>query len=90
MAEKKNGRSRGAQPSKPSRRVTEKVESVVAADRGMTIREEFAMAALQGFLSAPADWDRRTALEFTAENVAALAREYADALLTELAKDGAP
>ncbi|WP_396615534.1 hypothetical protein ACHZ97_14775 [Lysobacter soli] len=84
MAPKKNGRARGEQPAKPSRRVTEKVESVVAADRGMTIREEMAMAAMQGYCAhygMAAD---------ALDHVADLAARQADALLARLAKDGAP
>jgi nucleotidyltransferase/DNA polymerase involved in DNA repair len=83
MAAKKNGRSRGSQPSKPSRRVTEQVEHVVAADRGLTIREEFAMAAMSGLCAhyglASDGFD----------HIADLAAMQADALLARLAKDGA-
>lgn len=82
MTAKKDGRARGAQPAKPSRRITEKVESVVAADRGMTIREEFAKAAMQGFIAC---YGRKAG----AEEVSRFAVEYADATLAELAKDGA-
>lgn len=83
MAAKKNGRNRGEQPARPSRKVTEKVESVVTADHGTTIREEFAKAALQGLLAS----NRRYDDEATA---AAHAVKFADATIAALGNGGAP
>lgn len=82
MAAKKNGRNRGEQPAKPSRQVTEKVEHVVTADRGTTIREEFAKAAMQGLCAYPNRIGSHG-------DLVAHAVRLADALLAELAKDGA-
>ena len=83
MAEKKNGRARGSQPAKPSRKITEKVESVVDADRGMTIREEFAVRCLAALLSNPRFADPDVAMG----NIHGVAIHHADELLAELAKE---
>lgn len=83
MAAKKNGRDRGSQPAKPSRRITEKVESVVAADRGMTIREEFIKAAMQGFIAC---YGRKA----SSAEVSRFAAEYADATIAEMDKGPQP
>lgn len=90
MTTKKNGRARGAQPAKPSRRITEKVESVVAADRGMTIREEFAMAAMQGLLPLLNPNQDEQSFAASIKEVAADAVAAADALLAALAQEAQP
>lgn len=82
MAAKKNGRNRGEQPAKPSRQVTEKVEHVVTADRGTTIREEFVKAAMLGLLASGRPY--RDDVELAQHAV-----RIADTQLAELAKDGA-
>ena len=89
MATPKNGRTRGSQPAKPSRRVTEKVEHVVIADRGSTIREDFAMAAMQGLLANP--YHAQQMDEGTRDgSLHSVAVWHADQLLAELAKEPQP
>jgi hypothetical protein len=46
---------------------------------GLTKREAFAMAAMQGFIACRNNWD--------AEQIAAASIEQADALLAELSKE---
>ena len=49
---------------------------------GLTIRQEFAKAAMQGLLANPTE----EAWHSTAERIARIAIEHADALLAELQK----
>lgn len=58
-----------------------------AAYLGLTKRELFAAMAMQGMLSNPAICDMTSG---EASQVALWANQCADALLAELAKDGAP
>lgn len=93
MAPQNKGRARGSQPAKPSRKITEKVESVVDADRGMTIREEMASRAPITYAMVRDAWGSEPALGNDRERMAFLgvwalmSVEYADALLAELAKE---
>ena len=57
------------------------------ADRGLTKREYFAALAMQGFAADGAAGAVYT--EWAAKWVAARSVEFADALIAELAKDGA-
>jgi hypothetical protein len=50
--------------------------------RGMTIREAFAMAAMQGILAGTAGTSAE--MQYTPHGCAATARRHADALLAEL------
>jgi hypothetical protein len=72
----------GNEPASPVVKTTESVERVTAKYRGLTKREEIAKTALAA---------NRIAMgpDFTATDVAAAAVADADALLAELAKDGA-
>lgn len=62
--------------------------SPVAFAHGMTLRQRFAMAAMQGMLAYPGD-DQRGSLHnnSTPQGVACLAFEYADAMLAESIKE---
>lgn len=80
----------------PSGREKEYSQACAAAAGGMTVREEFAKAAMQGYLANPMLHNRSVLEDIVTaagrrqmsppEIVAMLAVEQADALIAELAK----
>lgn len=78
----------GSQPAHPFAQTSESYQITGTQHVGMTKREEFAKAALQGVLANPAYTEQERSGE-TSDSPASAALCHADELVALLAKDGA-